>query len=404
MSRNPGQETVKVRLKFFGGGCEPRSMKEALRPSRIGRQTSEKEQRNDCAHSLTAPTQAKTLEWNTRLQIAYRSVNGTTYFEHKNWLGTERLRTDYTGATAATYQSLSFGDGYTPNILQSAADQDNNHFATLDHDSETATEHAQFRQYASAQGLWMSPDPYPGSYDFNNPQSFNRYSYVLNNPLGATDSLGLYCDMWTGCGPPCDMCGGVGGTGGAGSPNGYEGGGGINGTGGAGSGGILDYMESLAEAGWLGSGSIPWYSVTPGGDLIVTLWGYQPNGAWNGDMSGNPSSDPNATMGLVYPILFNQGPLWSSSSSSSFATAAFFVAPNTGRVCNTNCHRPSRMPVVTPESKTNLNPCAVLAMASVPLAFSGVPEVAAYLDIGAGATRILAWLGVGGAIGGLGCM
>ncbi len=119
------------------------------------------------------------------LQIAYRSVNGTTYFEHKNWLGTERLRTDYTGATAATYQSLSFGDGYTPNILQSAADQDNNHFATLDHDSETATEHAQFRQYASAQGLWMSPDPYPGSYDFNNPKSFNRYSYVLNNPLGA---------------------------------------------------------------------------------------------------------------------------------------------------------------------------------------------------------------------------
>nr|MBW4028964.1 hypothetical protein [Acidobacteriota bacterium] len=35
-------------------------------------------------------------------------------------------------------------------------------------------------------------------------------------------------------------------------------------------------------------------------------------------------------MGLVYPILFNQGPLWSSSSSSSFATAAFFVAPNNG--------------------------------------------------------------------------
>ena len=37
----------------------------------------------------------------------------------------------------------------------------------------------------------MSPDPYDGSYDFSNPQSFNRYSYVLNNPLSFTHPLGL---------------------------------------------------------------------------------------------------------------------------------------------------------------------------------------------------------------------
>lgn len=36
------------------------------------------------------------------------------------------------------------------------------------------------------------PDPYSGSYDTGNPQSFNRYSYVLNSPLGATDSSGEY--------------------------------------------------------------------------------------------------------------------------------------------------------------------------------------------------------------------
>lgn len=96
--------------------------------------------------------------------------------------------------------------------------------------------------------------------------------------------------------------------------------------------------------------------------------------------------------------------IMSVTDTMECAARVYALAPNTGTVCNTNCHRPSRMPVVTPESKTNLNPCAVLAMASVPLAFSGVPEVAAYLDIGAGAARILAWLGVGGAIGGLGCM
>jgi hypothetical protein len=37
------------------------------------------------------------------------------------------------------------------------------------------------------------PDPYDGSYDPSNPQSLNRYSYVLNRPLTYTDRSGLEC-------------------------------------------------------------------------------------------------------------------------------------------------------------------------------------------------------------------
>lgn len=57
----------------------------------------------------------------------------------------------------------------------------------------------------------MSPDPYSGSIDMSNPQSFNRYSYVLNSPLRYTDPLGLrICD-----GSPADTDGcTVGGDGG----------------------------------------------------------------------------------------------------------------------------------------------------------------------------------------------
>ena len=37
----------------------------------------------------------------------------------------------------------------------------------------------------------MSPDPYSGSYDSANPQTMNRYSYVLNAPFSYLDPTGL---------------------------------------------------------------------------------------------------------------------------------------------------------------------------------------------------------------------
>ncbi len=53
-----------------------------------------------------------------------------------------------------------------------------------------------FRRYNPTQGRWISPDPAGlGAVDPSNPQSWNRYAYVLNNPLLATDPLGLFC-VW----------------------------------------------------------------------------------------------------------------------------------------------------------------------------------------------------------------
>ena len=44
------------------------------------------------------------------------------------------------------------------------------------------------------QGRWISPDPAGlSAVDPSNPQSWNRYAYVLNNPLSAIDLLGLDC-------------------------------------------------------------------------------------------------------------------------------------------------------------------------------------------------------------------
>ncbi len=51
-----------------------------------------------------------------------------------------------------------------------------------------------FRRYNPTQGRWISPDPAGlSAADPANPQSWNRYAYVLNNPLSNIDPSGLDC-------------------------------------------------------------------------------------------------------------------------------------------------------------------------------------------------------------------
>jgi len=133
--------------------------------------------------------------------VAYYTTSSSgsagTHFEHTDWLGTERLRTTYNSAASpkyaqeGSYTSLPWGDGQTP----STNGTDAAHYAQLDHDAETGTDHADFRQYSNAQGRFMSPDPYDGSYDASNPQSMNRYVYAMNNPLSNVDPSGREC-VW----------------------------------------------------------------------------------------------------------------------------------------------------------------------------------------------------------------
>ena len=58
-------------------------------------------------------------------------------------------------------------------------------------DSESGLDVAQARYYSSAHGRYTSVDPLTASASIRNPQTFNRYSYVLNSPYKFTDPLGL---------------------------------------------------------------------------------------------------------------------------------------------------------------------------------------------------------------------
>lgn len=94
-----------------------------------------------------------------------------------------RFRTDTTGTVQNARGTYPFGEQWystpTPSFL----------FATYAHDNESGNDYALARIYVSRLGRFSSPDPVDGS--SSNPQSWNRYTYVLNNPINMTDSTGL---------------------------------------------------------------------------------------------------------------------------------------------------------------------------------------------------------------------
>src|SRR2546423_10983102 len=64
------------------------------------------------------------------------------------------------------------------------------------------TDEAMFRRYNRWHSRFDQPDPYDGSYDFTDPQSFNRYSYTQNDPVNFVDPSGLDILFPWGLGDP----------------------------------------------------------------------------------------------------------------------------------------------------------------------------------------------------------
>jgi RHS repeat-associated protein len=63
-------------------------------------------------------------------------------------------------------------------------------------DAESGNDYFGARYYASSMGRFSSPDPgWLLAADLTNPQSWNMYSYVLNNPLINIDPTGMEC-VW----------------------------------------------------------------------------------------------------------------------------------------------------------------------------------------------------------------
>ena len=80
-------------------------------------------------------------------------------------------------------------------------------FTTYGRDS-IGSDDAMHRRYNRWWARFEQPDPYGGSYDMTDPQSFNRYSYVQNDPVNFVDPSGLVPCTFDAAGNWCIWGGG----------------------------------------------------------------------------------------------------------------------------------------------------------------------------------------------------
>ena len=83
-------------------------------------------------------------------------VNSTTYFDHGDWLGTERVRTAVNGSVCESITSLPFGDGQS--TTGSCADASTRHFTGKERDPESNLDYFGARYFSSSTGRFMSAD------------------------------------------------------------------------------------------------------------------------------------------------------------------------------------------------------------------------------------------------------
>lgn len=136
-------------------------------------------------------------------------LGGVRYVQH-DWQGSVRTVTNTNGFVVARTDHQAFGGEVGYGTGQRNIEQGYNvdkatrqGYGLTERDEATGQDHTWFRKNENAAGRWTSPDPYNGSMKLGDPQSFNRYSYVQNQPTNFIDPSGLqlrYYDVSQGFG------------------------------------------------------------------------------------------------------------------------------------------------------------------------------------------------------------
>ncbi len=114
-------------------------------------------------------------------------TTGTNFIRHNDWLGTSRFASTYPGRT------MYFDAGYGPFGEQYASSGTTDLSFTGQTQDVTSLNGGLYdfpaRKYSPVQVRFVSPD-LGGSPSVVNPQSWNMYAYVLNNPMSLVDPTG----------------------------------------------------------------------------------------------------------------------------------------------------------------------------------------------------------------------
>jgi RHS repeat-associated protein len=115
---------------------------------------------------------------------------GVARHVHLDHLGTPRLITSASGVGLETHTYLPFG----LEVTEVGPLFERMKFTGHERDLTSGLDYMHARYYSQYVNRFLSPDPVRG--DPRRPQTWNAYTYALNNPMRFTDPTGLWWDEW----------------------------------------------------------------------------------------------------------------------------------------------------------------------------------------------------------------
>lgn len=136
------------------------------------------------------------------LVAEYTSDNppgGTTSYLTTDQIGSVRVVTGSGGVVKARHDFLPFGEEIPSTVGARStiagygvSDGIRQKFTSQERDTESGLDYFMARYYSGAQARFTSSDPTIDSAQLGMAQTWNRYTYVLNNPLTTTDPTGQF--------------------------------------------------------------------------------------------------------------------------------------------------------------------------------------------------------------------
>jgi RHS repeat-associated protein len=127
------------------------------------------------------------------------TIEGTTVsYVTADHLGSPRVVTASGGSVTGRHDLKPFGEeiglvgGRSTAAGYAGSDTLRQRFTSKERDAETGLDYFGARYYGFSHGRFVAPDALLSSGRPSSPQSWNRYAYVLNNPLAYTDPTGFY--------------------------------------------------------------------------------------------------------------------------------------------------------------------------------------------------------------------